>query len=220
MYLLCILFTKKLTSFFHSFKLFTVSNGYYRTVFLSSTTTTHIESVVVKMLNWRYNFTYDDFEYMRMDAIVNEKLNGNPEIVHSYSFCGNSIIGEAMAFGDLHKLAVPAGIGRQLPNIDNEKDLVVRNTLSGTQKLEWSLQMAESLLLLHSFPSGVIVHDDIQLSQFLLSESGKLKLNDFNRAEIMLWNERDQEYCKYRNYPGWGDVSEAIILSSYIYLAT
>jgi serine/threonine protein kinase len=182
-----------------------LSKGYYRTVYLTSKP--HTESVVVKMLNWRYNFTYDDFEYMRMDAIVNEKLNGNPEIVHSYAFCGNSIIGEAMAFGDLHKMAVPSGIGRNLPNTDNETNVIVRNTLSGTQKLEFSLQMAESVLLLHAFLGGVIVHDDIQLSQFLISETGELKLNDFNRAEIMLWNEEDQEYCKYRNYPGWGDVS-------------
>jgi serine/threonine protein kinase len=181
------------------------SHGYYRTVYLSSATNT--EPIVIKMLNWRFNFSYDDFEYMRMDALVNERLNGNPEIVLSYAFCGNSIVGEAMAFGDLHEVAVPSGIGRVLPSLENETNLIVRNTLSGTQKLELSLQMAESVLLLHAFPDGVIVHDDIQLSQFLLSKTEKLKLNDFNRAEIMLWNEKDQEYCKYRNSPGWGDVS-------------
>ena len=182
-----------------------IREGYYRTVFLTSAP--RAESLVVKMLNWQYNFTYADFEYMRMDAIVNEKLNGNPEIVKSYAFCGNSIIGEAMLLGDLHKVAIPSGIGRELPNQDDEESPIVQNALSGTQKLEWSLQMAESVLLLHAYPGGVMVHDDIHLSQFLLSEAGKLKLNDFNRAEIMLWNEIDQEYCKYRNYPGWGDVS-------------
>ena len=160
----------------------------------------------MKMLNWRYDFTYEDFEYMRMDAIVNEKLNGNPEIVHSYAFCGNSIIGEAMALGDLLEVAFSSGKGRHVPIKDNEKNLVVHNALSGTQKLELSLQMAESVMLLHAYPGGVIVHDDIYLSQFLLSGEGKLKLNDFNRAEIMLWNEKDQEYCKYRNDPGGDNV--------------
>ena len=82
------------------------SKGYYRTVYLTSAPQT--EPVVVKMLNWRYDFTYDYFEYMRMDAIVNEKLNGNPEIVHSYAFCGNIIIGEAMVLGDLLKVAFPS----------------------------------------------------------------------------------------------------------------
>ena len=144
---------------------------------------------------------------MRMDAIVNEKLNGNPEIVDSYGFCGNTVMGESMERGDLRKIAIPSGKGRRLPNVDNKSHLVVRNKLSGAQKLQWSLEMAEAVMLLHAYPGGVIVHDDIQLTQFLLSETGKLKLNDFNRAEIMLWNERDQEYCKYRNDPGLGDVS-------------
>jgi hypothetical protein len=116
-------------------------------------------------------------------------------------------LGEAMLLGDLHKVAISSGIGRELPDMNDENNLMVYNTISGTQKLEWSLQMAESVLLLHAYPGGVMVHDDIQLSQFLLSEAGKLKLNDFNRAEIMLWNDKEQEYCKYRNYPGRGDVS-------------
>ena len=171
------------------------------------TSTPHTDPLVVKMLNSHYDFTYEDFEYMRMDAIVNEKLNGNPEIVHSYSFCGNSIIGEAMALGDLLKIAIPSAKSHKLPKLNSENKLMVHNTLSGTQKLEWSLQMAEAVLLLHSFPGGVIVHDDIYLNQFLLTEKGKVKLNDFNRAEIMLWNEKDQEYCKYRNDPGGGNVS-------------
>jgi hypothetical protein len=33
-----------------------------------------------------------------------------------------------------------------------------------------------------------------------------VRLNDFNRAEFMLWNEEKQEYCKYQNNPGHGDV--------------
>jgi len=53
---------------------------------------------------------------------------------------------------------------------------------------------------------------DIQLSQFLLAENGMLKLNDFNRAEIMLFNEKDKEYCRYRNNPGHGDVSSEVVL--------
>jgi hypothetical protein len=185
------------------------SDGYYREVYLSQIARN--ESIVFKMLNWDYNFSYDDFEYMRMDAIVNDKLNGNPQIVNSYAFCGNSVIGEAMPNGDLHNLAIPSGTGRVI-NIIDDKNLTVMNNLSGTQKLIWSLEMAEAVMLLHGFPDGVIVHDDIQLTQFLVTNNGKLKLNDFNRAEIMLWNEKDKEYCKYRNYVGRGDVSDFIVI--------
>jgi hypothetical protein len=57
----------------------------------------------------------------------------------------------------------------------------------------------------------VIVHDDVQLSQFLLTPDGHLKLNDFNRAENMLFNEDENEYCKYTNNAGLGDVSMFVV---------
>jgi serine/threonine protein kinase len=177
-------------------------------VFLTSGPTRQPEeSFVLKMLTMHSEFSYDEYEFVRMDANVNEKLNGNTRIVSMYAYCGISVISEAMLLGDLEKVSVPTGVGRpvHIPN-NTEQPMIVRNTLSGTQKLEWSLDMAEAVLLLHTFPGGVIVHDDIQLSQFLISSNGALKLNDFNRAEIMLWNERDNEYCKYRNHPGGGDV--------------
>ena len=184
------------------------SAGAYRQVYMTSGSTASTdEDFVLKLFSLHSDFSYDDFEFVRMDANINEKLNGNTRIVSTYSFCGTSATGEAMIQGDLEKVAVPTGVGRPLNIRNDAPQLTVRNTLTGTQKLVLSLEMAEAVLLLHTFPKGVIVHDDIQLSQFLLSSNGQLKLNDFNRAEIMLWNEKDREYCKYRNHPGAGDVS-------------
>lgn len=57
--------------------------------------------------------------------------------------------------------------------------------------------MAEAIADLHGFKDGVIVHGDIQLSQFLFSRDGQLKLNDFNRAEILLWDTEKRGYCRY-----------------------
>jgi len=65
--------------------------------------------------------------------------------------------------------------------------------------------MAASLAGLHDFPEGRIVHDDVQLSQFLYEPDGLIKLNDFNRAEIMLWDDEKGDYCRYRNNPGNGN---------------
>lgn len=142
-----------------------------------------------------------------MDAIVTERLTWSPRIVDIFGFCGSSMLNEAMVNGDLEKVAVPSKTGRLGHALNDKEHLDVRNNLTATKKLEYSLDMAEAVLVLHSFPDGVIVHDDIQLSQYLLSPGGTLRLNDFNRAEIMLFNEKDQEYCRYRNNPGNGDVS-------------
>jgi hypothetical protein len=48
-----------------------------------------------------------------------------------------------------------------------------------------------------------------RLSQFLwTADRTRLKLNDFNRAEFMLWDEEHQEYCKYTEGRGQGNVSD------------
>ena len=173
------------------------------------------ETFVLKTFALDSDFSYDGYEFVRMDANVNEKLNGHARIVSMYSYCGISVTSEAMLQGDMEHVAVPTGVGRPMKSIPHDiQPLTVRNTLSGTQKLVRSLEMAEAVLLLHTYSGGVMVHDDIQLSQFLLSSSGQLKLNDFNRAEIMLWNEKDNEYCKYRNHPGGGDVSIHVMFRS------
>ena len=47
-----------------------------------------------------------------------------------------------------------------------------------------------------------------QLSQFLMNaDKTTLKLNDFNRAEFMLWDDKQQEYCRYGEGQGNGSVS-------------
>ena len=81
----------------------------------------------------------------------------------------------------------------KIPALDGP-ELVAMNELLPVTKLEWSLDMAEAVALLHNHERGVIVHDDIQLSQFLISEDGHLKMGDFNRAEVSM---PLSEYCTW-----------------------
>jgi len=55
-----------------------------------------------------------------------------------------------------------------------------------------------------SHQSRIMIFYSIKLGQFLLTDDGHVKINDFNRAEIMLYNERDQEYCPYVTSMGGG----------------
>lgn len=86
-------------------------------------------------------------------------------------------------------------------------ELVPMNNLLPHTKLEWALQMAEGLANLHNHARGLIIHDDVQLPQFMLTDDGRLKLGDFNRAEFILYDEEHGRYCKYLNGKGPGDVS-------------
>ena len=51
------------------------------------------------------------------------------------------------------------------------------NDIPATTKLEWALQMAESMALMHNHPRGIIVHDDVQPFQWLIAEDGHIKMN-------------------------------------------
>jgi serine/threonine protein kinase len=86
-------------------------------------------------------------------------------------------------------------------------ELKPMNNLSPSTKLVWALQMAEGLANLHNHPRGLIIHDDVQLPQFMVASDGRLKLGDFNRAEFILYDEEHGNYCKYKNGEGPGDVS-------------
>lgn len=57
------------------------------------------------------------------------------------------------------------------------------------------------------------VHDDIQLCQWLKTKDGRLKFGDFNRAEAMEWDGKEEEYCKYYNGGCWGNVSDLFMPS-------
>ena len=117
---------------------------------------------VFKHYIWDTDYELADYEFMRMDAIVAERLYGNPRIVDIYGYCALGMLNEAMQNGDIEDVAVPSERGRdsdKYRGLENSKELRVFNDLSGTKKLEYALDMAEAVLLLHSYPGGVIVHD-------------------------------------------------------------
>ena len=81
----------------------------------------------------------------------------------------------------------------------NANGVVSYNNFTVKEKLQFALEMAESLAELHGFPDGVIVHDDVQPCQWLRTADGHLKLGDFNRATIMQWDMVKGGYCRFNN---------------------
>jgi serine/threonine protein kinase len=113
--------------------------------------------------------------------------------------------------GDIEEMAIDYHHYPEIAEIkenEKKKELVVYNDISSRDKLRTALHMAEALADLHGFEYGVIVHQDVQLSQFLLNKDRtRIKLNDFNRAEFMLWDDEGEQYCKYSPGEAHGNVS-------------
>ena len=184
------------------------SHGYYRDVWLveNYAAESETEGMVVKMLRWKHNMTISKFETVRKDALVMERLSHSKRIIDIYGHCAFSIAAEALD-QEVEEFIVPGSGYAKKDELSDSEDVDVQNDFTVTEKVEIALAMAESIADLHGFKDGIIVHDDIQLCQWLRTKDGTLKLGDFNRAEVMLWDEKEQKYCTYNNGKGYGNVS-------------
>ena len=178
-----------------------LGSGSYRDAFLQHET--YDPDLVLKVNRFRHNpFNYDRYEFIRMDALVMERLTSSPRIADIYGHCATSVYSPFLPNEAEEKIIPGEGDGT---NLKDKDDVDPQNDYTISEKLDLALQMAESIADLHGFKDGVLVHDDIQLAQFLFAPDGRLILNDFNRAEAMLFNEKDGKYCKYQNGKGGGD---------------
>jgi len=170
-----------------------ISYGFYRNVWVGKS-----ETYVIKSLVYNHEYGMENFEFVRMDALVMERLTSSPLVVDIYDHCGTTIVAEAVHH-EIEEKMVPGDGVPPKEGLNDANDVKPRNKFNVTQKLTIALEMAESLADLHGFKDGVIVHDDVQPCQWLRTSDGVLKINDFNRAEIMLWNGNEGKYCRYYN---------------------
>ena len=149
---------------------------------------------------------YIDRETIRMDALVSERLTSKDSIVDIYGFCALSMLSETFEHGDIENDVI--GYSHHRSGM-HSPIMRTHNSFTPSQKLKLALSMAEPLSHLHNYEGGIIVHDDLDLGQYLWTDETKtsVKLNDFNRAEFMLYDEENQEFCEYKNGKGGGYVS-------------
>lgn len=176
------------------------------------------EKSILKTYRWEGeggredSYAYIDMEFMRIDALISEIYSSNERFVDIYGYCAMSMMAEYMWHGDLEAQAMPF-YSRSARNYQtwNETQRLYLNRLYPHEKLRIALEMAEAIAFLHNYPGGAIVHNDIQLGQWLMTSDGSSSeryltaLNDFNRAEILMYDEEHEHYCRYRNGPGNGD---------------
>jgi hypothetical protein len=154
-----------------------------------------------------YDAGYSHYEYVRIDAIVAERLTASPRIFDIYGMCGLSILSEFFPHGDMEEFIILEDGYAEPEELEDEDEVKPQNDLTAIEKLTIALDMAESIADLHSYPGGVIVHGDITPGQFLYnSDKSHIILNDFNRAEWMSWDDKKKDYCRHTSGPGKGNV--------------
>ncbi len=156
----------------------------------------------MKRMSTSRSFNMKDISKIQKEASILEQLSSSPRVLDIYGYCGASVLVEAMA-SDLHtKIIHGKGIDSQemLDSLDN---LYPRNNFTSSEKLQISIDMAESLADIHGIKGGPIIHADTHIEQWLIAPDGSVKLNDFNNAHLPLWNEKKGRYClSHRKYGG------------------
>ena len=145
------------------------------------------------MRNDRYNFDHKDLLRIRTEAVIFEQLSAAPLVIDIYGYCGGTVVLEAMA-KDLHKMIIYDDGQFDQKRLDAMPDPSLNN-FTASEKLQISLEMAESLASMHGHPGGQTVHCDTHIEQWLLDSRGQARLNDFNNAWIMDWNTETHDYC-------------------------
>lgn len=129
-----------------------------------------------------------------IEAIIMERMTHSRNILDIYAHCGTSLFVESMAKDVFDKIVPGEGFMLQA-DLDRLDDVQPQNNLTISEKLQISLSMAESLRDLHDYQEGTIVHSDTHIEQWLIGYDGTLKLNDFNNAYVLKWNDQRKEYC-------------------------
>jgi hypothetical protein len=118
----------------------------------------------------------------RRDAMAMEQLSSSPLVVDVYGHCSNSAI---FAFGEGGDLS---SIFERTPDISKKELLGIAYNVS--------LSIAHAH---HPDKHGrpTIAHTDIKPDQFLYQD-GYYKLNDFNRARFLMWNQDENKQCGFK----------------------
>lgn len=170
---------------FHEYDSAYIAHGYFREVWLVENHDYEgpDETLALKLFRYKHEMNFKQLETIRKDALVMERLTASPRIVNMYGHCAFSITVEAID-NEMEKFIVPGNGYAQPEDLDDSQDVDPKNGYTVPEKLDIALAMAESLADLHGFSEGVIVHDDVQLCQWLKTRDGVIKLGDFNRAEF------------------------------------
>jgi serine/threonine protein kinase len=129
------------------------------------------------------------FKNSRVDAIAMDRLTASKHIVSMYSFCGMSVVTEFA--------------GKELSQVVHKLD--------PTQRLTMGLNVAQGVADIHN---EFLVHNDINLSNLVLTQDNRPVLNDFNIAIMLMQHNETGETCAFESlYPNsqWRSPEEQVL---------
>jgi hypothetical protein len=151
------------------------------------------DSLVLKTLRIEREFLDEYYELHRRDAVAMERLTWSPYVLNIYGYCGQSALNELAEFkpeiANLEKL--DRAMRSMKAKTKEQKDRLLY------MKLKLGLAVATGLSHIHSVSlipgrNAKIAHYDINPRNIAIVEGGNPKLNDFNIAEFIYANGKNE----------------------------
>lgn len=143
--------------------------------------------------SYQVDFNPQTIEQQHIDALVMEQLSASPYIADIYGYCSTSALVEYANGGNLlHSY---------------------EKTATKTERLNMAYNVAAAVADTHNYNQdghATIAHTDLNPKQFLLI-NGTYKLNGFNRAKLLSWNNKTNKPCPIESGISWRAVSFTIV---------
>jgi len=139
------------------------------------------EQVALKTLRQYRDFVAKNYEMHRIDAMVAERLTFSSHVADIHGFCGQSVINE-FGLGDCTRAH----------RIFEEKEY------DSILKLHLAYGIASGIADMQVIDKDLgptVLHLDIGESNVLISKDKRMKLNDFNGAFLLRYDEASEKMC-------------------------
>lgn len=171
-----------------------LGSGYFRNAFVVHESDTFDYVFKSFRLYKRFEFGARTLWSVQKEATIFDNLASSPRLLDLYGHCGVSLMLQAAAQGDVEREVVPSK-GFFQHGATAADSFPPHNNMTLSRKLDWAVQMAESLADLHGYEGGVMLHGDVHPVQWLRSDDN-LYLNDFGSGALLEWSPTAQDYCQ------------------------
>ncbi|KAL3789347.1 hypothetical protein HJC23_006501 [Cyclotella cryptica] len=157
----------------------------------ASHTTTEL---AIKILSYTKPHISRNYNIVRQDAVVLERLTKSPNIFPIHGYCGFALVLPYVSGGTLSSKLRKWRKGEI--------------QISPRQRLRYAVEMARGLRDLHDIDhDGVpsVTHGDLKEQQYLITDDGGLQLGDFNKGQFLKKSKSTGEVCTFLPPPGYID---------------
>lgn len=180
-----------------------LGQGHFRLSFLFRdviASTAEHDDFVLKPIRFAraHDFNRYTYDTVQLEALSMDRSSSSHRTIDIYGHCGASVLIEPGH--EVYTKIRPEKrfIKQEELDMQYPPEVLSYNNLTEIDKVLMALAMAEGLAEQHGNRDGVLINDDIQIQQFLVTRSGDLKLNDFNNVRPLQWNPIAGQYCPYK----------------------